>query len=308
MASYVEVTNPMGSGEWASIEVNNDGGAIVRAGVSSHGQGLGTAFVMLASERTGIPIERMEYRQSDTDEIPRGGGTGGSRSLQVGGSAVAGATDLLVETARKLAADQLEANVDDVVLDVDNGHFHVVGTPAKTVGWAEIARAQEEPLSEEFDFKPGGATFPFGAHLAVVEVDRDTGHVTVQRLVAVDDCGVIVNPLLADGQVHGGLAQGIAQALLEEVRFDELGNPLTSNLADYGMISAAELPSFERHPMETPTPRNPLGAKGIGESGTIGSTPAVQNAVVDALSHLGVRHLDMPFTAERVWRAINAGS
>ncbi|MEO5841989.1 MAG: xanthine dehydrogenase family protein molybdopterin-binding subunit [Acidimicrobiales bacterium] len=308
LASYVEVTNPMGSGEWASFEVKNDGGAIVRSGVSSHGQGLGTAFVMLASERTGIPIERMEYHQSDTDEIPRGGGTGGSRSLQVGGSAVAGATDLVVETARKLAADQLEANVDDVVLDLDNGNFHVVGTPAKAVGWAEIASAQDAPLVEEFDFKPGGATFPFGAHVAVVEVDRDTGHVTVQRLVAVDDCGVIVNPLLADGQVHGGLAQGIAQALIEEVRYDELGNPLTSNFADYGIISAAELPSFERHPMQTPTPRNPLGAKGIGESGTIGSTPAVQNAVVDALSHLGVRHLDMPFTAERVWRAIISNS
>ncbi|TML12224.1 MAG: xanthine dehydrogenase family protein, partial [Actinobacteria bacterium] len=156
MASYVEVTNPMGSGEWASIEVKNDGGAIVRSGVSAHGQGLGTAFVMLASERTGIPIEQMEYRQSDTDEIPRGGGTGGSRSLQVGGSAVCGATDLLVEHARQLAADQLEANLDDIVLDLDTGNFHVVGTPAKTIGWGEIARAQDEPLSKEFDFKPEG--------------------------------------------------------------------------------------------------------------------------------------------------------
>ena len=308
MASYVEVTNPMGSGEWASVEVKHDGGAIVRAGVSAHGQGLGTAFVMLASERTGIPMEKMEYHQSDTDEIPRGGGTGGSRSLQVGGSAVIGATDLLVEHARQLAADLLEASVDDVVLDLDNGNFHVVGTPAKTVGWAELARAQEAPLSEEFDFKPGGATFPFGAHVAVVEVDRDTGQVIVQRLVAVDDCGTIVNPLLADGQVHGGLAQGIAQALLEEVRYDESGNPLTGNFADYAIVSAAELPSFERHPMQTPTPRNPIGAKGIGESGTIGSTPAVQNAVVDALSHLGIRHLDMPFTAERVWRAIESAN
>jgi carbon-monoxide dehydrogenase large subunit len=263
---------------------------------------------MLASERTGIPMDRMEYHQSDTDEIPRGGGTGGSRSLQVGGSAVIGATDLLVEHARQLAADLLEASVDDVVLDLDSGNFHVVGTPAKTVGWAELARAQEEPLSEEFDFTPGGATFPFGAHVAIVEVDRDTGQVTVQRLVAVDDCGTIVNPLLADGQVHGGLAQGIAQALLEEVRYDESGNPLTGNFADYAIVSAAELPSFERHPMQTPTPRNPIGAKGIGESGTIGSTPAVQNAVVDALSHLGIRHLDMPFTAERVWRAIESAN
>jgi carbon-monoxide dehydrogenase large subunit len=251
-------------------------------------------------------MDRMEYHQSDTDEIPRGGGTGGSRSLQVGGSAVIGATDLLVEHAKQLAADLLEASVDDVVLDLDNGNFHVVGTPAKTVGWAELANAQEEPLSEEFDFKPGGATFPFGAHVAVVEIDRDTGRVTVQRLVAVDDCGTIVNPLLADGQVHGGLAQGIAQALLEEVRYDDDGNPLTANFADYAIVSAAELPSFERHPMQTPTPRNPIGAKGIGESGTIGSTPAVQNAVVDALSHLGVRHLDMPFTSERVWRAITS--
>jgi aerobic carbon-monoxide dehydrogenase large subunit len=273
--------------------------------VSAHGQGLGTAFVMLASERTGIPIDRIEYRQSDTDEIPRGGGTGGSRSLQVGGSAVCGATEKLVETARQLAADQLEANVDDVVLDLDSGRYHVKGTPAKAVSWAELAQAQTEPLSEEFDFKPAGATFPFGAHVAVVEVDRETGHVTVQRLVAVDDCGTIVNPLLADGQVHGGIAQGIAQALLEEVRYDELGNPLTANLADYACISAAELPSFERHPMETPTPRNPIGAKGIGESGTIGSTPAVQNAVVDALAHLGVRHVDMPFTSERIWRVLN---
>jgi len=150
------------------------------------------------------------------------------------------------------------------------------------------------------------ASFPFGAHVAVVEVDQETGGVRLKRLIAVDDCGVIVNPLLADGQVHGGLGAGAAQALLEEVRFDADGNPLTSNFADYAVISAAELPLFERVPMETPTPLNPIGAKGIGESGTVGATPAVQNAVIDALAHLGVTHIDMPCTPERVWRAISA--
>jgi carbon-monoxide dehydrogenase large subunit len=157
----------------------------------------------------------------------------------------------------------------------------------------------------DHDSAPAGPTFPFGAHVAVVEVDADTGRVELQRLVAVDDAGRILNPLLAEGQVHGGLAQGAAQALLEEVRYDSDGNPLTANLADYAMISFTELPSFELIHMETPTPVNPLGAKGIGESGTIGSTPAVQSAVVDALSHLGIRHVDMPTTPERVWRAIS---
>jgi aerobic carbon-monoxide dehydrogenase large subunit len=156
------------------------------------------------------------------------------------------------------------------------------------------------------DFKASSATFPFGAHLAVVEVDTETGRVELVRFVAVDDAGRILNPLLAEGQRHGGIAQGAAQALMEEVRFDPDGNPVTSNLADYAAISAAELPSFELVPMETPTPVNPLGAKGIGESGTIGSTPAVQSAVVDAVSHLGIRHIDIPCTPERVWRAIRS--
>lgn len=160
-------------------------------------------------------------------------------------------------------------------------------------------------LAAEVDFTPPGPTFPFGAHLVVVEVDTETGEVWVRRVLAVDDAGRIVAPALAEGQVHGGLAQGVAQALLEEVRYDDDGNPLTSTLADYAMISAAELPSFELIHMETPTPLNELGAKGIGESGSIGSTPAVQNAVVDALAHLGVRHLDLPTTPERIWRAVS---
>jgi carbon-monoxide dehydrogenase large subunit len=310
VAVYVEITNPDGGGEFGSIEVHDDGRAIVRTGTSSHGQGHETAFAMVASDITGIPIERIEVHHGDTDEIKWGGGTGGSRSLQAGGSAVQRASQDLVELAREKAANLLEAAVEDVVLDTGDGEFHVSGAPgARRVGWGEVAAAEpSRSLFAEFDFTPGGATFPFGAHVAVVEIDAETGRVEVVRFVAVDDAGRVINPLLLEGQIHGGLAGGIGQALMEEFRYDEDGNPLTATLADYGILSAAELPSFEVHEMETPTDRNPLGAKGIGESGTIGSTPAVQNAVCDALAHLGVRHVDMPFTAERVWRAIHAAA
>jgi carbon-monoxide dehydrogenase large subunit len=186
--------------------------------------------------------------------------------------------------------------------------FHVSGTPAIAKSWADLATAAKGDggLSQESRFNAEGASFPFGAHVAVVEVDTETGKVRHLRHVALDDAGRVLNPLLLEGQIHGGVAQGTAQALLEEVRYDSDGNPITSNLADYAFISAAELPSFEVVHMETPTYLNPLGAKGIGESGTIGSTPAVQSAVVDAVSHLGVKHIDMPTTSERVWTAIMA--
>jgi carbon-monoxide dehydrogenase large subunit len=305
LSTYVEITNPIGAGEYGGFEVHPDGTATLRTGSSPHGQGHATSFRMIVSEATGIPLDRIEFVYGDTDRVPRGGGTGGSRSVQAGGSAARLAADQVVELARQRAADLLEANVDDVVIDRANGRFHVAGTPTRALSWADVA-ADGAPLASEVDFQPEGSTFPFGAHVAVVEVDTDTGRVTVQRLVAVDDAGTIINPLLLEGQVHGGLASGIAQALMEEIRYDRDGNPLTSNFADYAIISAPELPSFEVHEMVTPTPRNPLGAKGIGESGTIGATPAVQNAVVDALAPLGIRHLDMPFTPERVWRAISA--
>jgi carbon-monoxide dehydrogenase large subunit len=212
-----------------------------------------------------------------------------------------------VAKAKEIAARLLEANVDDIVLDAETGAFHVAGTPAVSKSWAEVAAAAKDDggLSEETTFA-SSPTFPFGAHLAVVEVDTETGKVRHLRQVACDDAGRILNPLLLEGQIHGGIAQGAAQALLEEFRYDESGNPVTSNLADYAFISAAELPSFEVVHMETPTPLNPLGAKGIGESGTIGSTPAVHSAVIDALLPLGVRHLDMPATPQRVWEAIQA--
>jgi carbon-monoxide dehydrogenase large subunit len=308
VSCYVEITGGVPPfGDDARIDVRPDGHAVVHTGTSPHGQGHVTAWAMIASSETGIPIEDIDVVWGDTDVVPAGGGTMGSRSLQQGGAAVHQAAVELVANAKELAAKLLEADVADVVLDTERGAFHVAGTPAVTKSWGEVAAASgEEVMSVHTTFRTAGPTFPFGAHLAVVEVDTETGQVRLVRHVACDDAGRVVNPLILEGQVHGGIAQGAAQALLEEFRYDADGNPITGNLADYAFISAAELPSFERVVMETPTPLNPLGAKGIGESGTIGSTPAVQSAVVDAVSHLGVTHVDMPTTAERVWRAIQA--
>jgi carbon-monoxide dehydrogenase large subunit len=303
LSSYVEITNGDGSGEFGSIELTADGGALVRIGTSPHGQGHHTAFAMIASDITGIPFERIEVRHGDTDDVPRGGGTGGSRSLQAGGTAVYRASEDLVRAARERAAELLEANPDDIVLDTGRGAFHVAGTPTINRTWADVAVAAPG-LRADVDTERAAGSFPFGTHIAVVEVDRETGAVDLVRHVACDDAGTIINPVLFDGQVHGGVAAGVSQALFEHFVYDADGNPLTTNLADYAVPAASELPSFERVPMETPTPLNPLGAKGIGEAGTIGATPAVQNAVVDALAHLGVRHIDLPCTPERVWRAL----
>ncbi len=307
LSTYVEITNPMGNQEYGSVEVNPDGTALVLTGSSSHGQGHHTTFAQLASGQTGIPIDKITVRHGDTAEVPRGSGTGGSKSLQLGGSAVLQASDAVVDLAKAGAADLLEANPSDITLNNENGEFHVVGTPAVSVAWQLIASTlskRDERLHAEIDFKPAGATFPFGAHLCVVEVEAATGSVKVRRFIACDDAGVIVNPMLVEGQVHGGIAAGVGHALYEEFVYDESGNPITSNFMDYAFPSAAEFGMFERIPMETPTPRNPLGAKGIGESGTIGSTPAVQNAVVDALSHLGITHIELPATPQRVWKAM----
>ncbi len=307
-SAYVEIANPMSSPEFGSVEIQPDGSAIVLTGSSSHGQGHHTAFAQLTAELTGIDLDQIEVRHGDTAEVPRGGGTGGSKSLQAGGSAVWKATEAVVERAKDIAAQLLEADAADIVLDTDNGLFAVAGTPAISKSWSDVARHEVENtnvlLRAETDFQPPGATFPFGVHLSVVEVDRDTGNVTIARHIACDDAGIMVNPLIVEGQVHGGIASGIAQALMEEFVYDDDGNPQTANFAEYALVSAAELPTFERIPQETPTPRNPLGAKGVGESGTIGATPAVQNAVIDALAHLGVQHIDIPVTAERVWQAM----
>jgi carbon-monoxide dehydrogenase large subunit len=212
------------------------------------------------------------------------------------------AADDVLEQARKRAAELLEAGADDVEL-TDDGEFGVTGVPGITLTWAQVASHGDE-LYAGLDFRQEGATFPFGAHVSVVEVDTETGRVTPLRHIAVDDCGRVLNPLLVEGQQHGGLAQGIAQALYEEVVFDPDGQPLTATLADYRMPTAADLITFETANTETPTPMNPLGAKGIGESATVGATPAVQNAVIDALRPFGVRHLDLPCSPQRVWAAL----
>jgi carbon-monoxide dehydrogenase large subunit len=303
VSTYVEVT-AFGGGEYGTVELRPDGGARVLTGSSPYGQGHHTSWSQIVSLRTGIPMNRIEVVHGDTDVVPEGGLTGGSRSVQLAGSSVYEATNRLVELAQQRAADLLEADPADVVLE--EGRFHVKGSATPSASWADVAATvgEAEPLRGASDFSQTGATFPFGSHVAVVEVDADTGKATLLRLVACDDAGRLLNPLLAAGQVHGGLAQGAAQALFEEVVYDEDGNPLTTTFADYSIVSAADLPSFERVEMETPTPLNPLGAKGLGESGTIGSTPAVQSAVIDAVRHLGVTHIDMPCTPQRVWDAI----
>jgi carbon-monoxide dehydrogenase large subunit len=225
--------------------------------------------------------------------------------VQIVGAAAQSAVQQLVERSRVLAADLLEAAPADVVFEPARGVFSVVGTPARALAWSDLARSSSETLIGESTHQHAAPTFPFGAHAAVVEVDLDTGGVELRRIVVVDDAGVLINPLLAEGQIHGGLAMGIAQALSEGLVIDADGNVRNGTFAEYGILSAAELPSYELVVMETPAPFNPLGAKGVGESGTVGATPAVQSAVIDALAHLGVRHVDMPCTPERVWQAIN---
>jgi aerobic carbon-monoxide dehydrogenase large subunit len=314
LSAYVEVTAPVGLHvEWGACEVHDDGTATISAGTSVHGQGHHTAFAMLASEVLGIPMDKIKFVNSDTKAVPRGSGTLGSRSLQTAGSAIYTASEGVLDRAKQIAAHMLEASAADI--EVGDGGLQVAGVPAKAVSWGDLAAASNDAsklpdgmeagaLRTELDFDGENSTFPFGAHVSVVEVDTETGGVTMLRHVAVDDCGRILNPMLVRGQQHGGIAQGAAQALYEQVMYDDDGNPITSNLMDYAMPSAAELCSFETSNTQTDSPRNPLGAKGIGESGTIGSTPAIHNAVCDALSHLGVTHVDMPCTAERVWAAI----
>lgn len=309
MSAYIEITNGFAEPEWGGVAITSEGGATVRTGLGPTGQGHQTALAMLVADRLGLPLEAITVEHGDTDLIPRGTGTYGSRSLQAGGAAISGAAIKVLEKAKELVADELEASAADIRLDADRGVFHVAGVPGKTVSWGELATSLDADdrlaeLAMEEDFKPPAPTWPFGAHVAVVEVDTETGKVKLARMVCVDDCGTILNPLLVDGQRHGGIAQGVAQALMEEFAYDEMGNPMTDNFVTYSPISAAELPAFELHAMETPTPVNPLGAKGIGESTTIGSTSAAHNAVVDALVPLGVRDVEMPTTSQRVWRAI----
>ncbi len=308
VSTYVEITNGVDETEFGEVEITADGSAILRTGSFSHGQGHETTFAMIAAEQLGLPLEKITVVKGDTDKVASGTGTYGSKSTQIGGSAARLASAEVVVRAKKLTAEYLEAAESDIVLDPALGLFHPAGSPAQGLSWAELAERAEADgqlveLKAVQEFK-SAPTFPFGCHVAVVEVDIETAQVELLRLIAVDDAGTLINPLVAEGQVHGGVATGVAQALYEKVSYDEDGTPLSSTFLGYAFPSAADLPSWEVVEMVTPTPVNPLGAKGIGESGTIGATPAVQSAVIDALRPYGVTHVEMPANGENVFRAL----
>ena len=317
ISSYVEITAPEGALEFAGVEVGTDGIVTARVGVASLGQGHETSFAQIVGGLLNIPYTDVRVVMQDTAQLPRGAGNGGSRSLQLGGSAVYRAGESVIDKARSIVAFVREAGVEDVVV-FPNGTVGVAGVPDSGLTWAEIATIADDPDELPFDMAPGlaaettfdqgAATFPFGCHVSVVEVDTVTGDVTVLRHIAVDDAGNILNPRMLDGQVHGGIAQGLGQALFEEVQHDADANPLSASLVSYLVPLAPNMPSFELAHTVTPTPLNPLGVKGIGEAATIGSTPAIQNAVIDAVRHLGVDHIDMPLTPHRVWSAIRGAS
>jgi carbon-monoxide dehydrogenase large subunit len=257
-----------------------------------------------------VPFEKVKLVKSDTELVPAGTGTGGSRSMVLGGGAMAVCSEGVKRRALELGAALLEASLAD--LTYERGAVQVVGAPERRVTLAEISQAVREGrvgdgaagLEFEERFQPGKDAVPFGANVAVVSIDPETGRVTLERLISVDDCGVVVNPLIVHGQVAGGLAQGIGEALYERISFDEDGQLLTSSLLDYAMPTAGMVPDYELELTETPSPNNPLGAKGVGESGCVSAPPAIVNAVLDALAPLGIRELDMPLTAERVWQAL----
>jgi carbon-monoxide dehydrogenase large subunit len=306
-----------GAGGWehASVRVLATGKVEVVTGSSAHGQGHETAFSQIVADRLGVAFEDVEIIHGDTQSSPKGLDTYGSRSLVVGGIAIVHAVDKVIDKARVIAAHLLEVSADD--LEFESGSFDVKGSPGSSISFGEVAFAAfvahnlpdgvEPSLDSDATFDPESFSFPHGTHLCAVDVDTETGRTTIRKYVCVDDVGTPINPLIVEGQVHGGLAQGIAQALFEEAVYDDAGNLTTGTFVDYTVPSAADLPSFVTDRTETPSTTNPLGVKGVGEAGTIASTPAVINAVVDALRPFGVNDIRMPATPERVWRAIHDG-
>ncbi|HET7055767.1 MAG TPA: molybdopterin cofactor-binding domain-containing protein, partial [Thermomicrobiales bacterium] len=269
----------------------------------------------MAQQYIGADFDRIVVHHGDTGNTPQGNGTMGSRGLPVGGAALVRSLNKIKEKAAQIAAHMLEAAVDDI--EMVDGKYQVKGVPDRGVSLGDIAgKAYSGDLPDEIEaglettdfFKPADETFPFGTHVSVVEVFPETGEIKLLRHVCVDDCGNIITPFLVTGQVHGGLAQGIGQVILEELHYDDSGELITGTLNDYAVPRAHHFPMFESHHTTTTTPLNPMGAKGIGEAATIGATPAAANAVIDALSHWGIHHLDTPFTPEKIWRAINEAS
>ncbi|MFN8634861.1 MAG: xanthine dehydrogenase family protein molybdopterin-binding subunit [Chloroflexota bacterium] len=310
VATTIEVS-AQGS-EYGSVEIEADGTIVAKTGSSSHGQGHETSFAQVVADRLGVPFKRVKILHGDTATMPRGGGTGGSRSLVVGGSALSKASDAVIEKAVRVASAMLEVSADDLVFV--RGGVHVRGAPEQRLELAEIAAAAKEGvglpegesgLKDESDFSAEVSAIPFAATVVKVSIDRDTGRATIDRMVVVDDIGTVVNPLIVYGQIAGGVTQGIAESLYEHLEWDEDGQPLTATLQDYAVPTAHMVPRYELAMTVTKSPYNPIGAKGVGESGCVSAPPAITNAVMDALSPLGITKLGMPFTSEKLWRAIH---
>jgi aerobic carbon-monoxide dehydrogenase large subunit len=319
VSTYVEIcglgpskTMPAGGWEWGCVRIEISGKVTVITGTTPHGQGQETSFAQIAADRLGVPIEDIVVLRGDTATAHFGRDTYGSRTTSLGGTAIVMSIDKIIEKAKTLAAALLESTPEEI--GFKDGKFFVKGKLTNVLGWAQLASEAylaknlppglEPGLEASSFFEPPNCTFPFGTHIVAVEVDRDTGEVDFVKYVAVDDCGKQVNPLLVEGQVQGGIAQSIGAALMERTVYDENGQLLTGEFMDYAIPHATDIPDFVLGSTETPSPSNPLGIKGVGEAGTIGATPAIGNAIIDALSPLGIRHLDLPFTPERGWRAI----
>ena len=320
LSMYVEVCGvgpsaimPMGGWEHSQVTIERDGRISATTGASPHGQGNETTFAQMLADQFGVPIEHVTIHHGDTAVVKQGVGTFGSRSQAVGGAALHLAGTKVKTKMARFAGAMLEAHEEDLVFE--NGRISVRGAPASGKSFEEVAMFAYRPvplpeglepgLSEEAFFEPTNNTYPFGCHISMLEIDRETGEPTLLKLVAVDDAGHLVNPLIVEGQIHGGLAQGIGQALVEEVVYDDDGQILTGTFMDYAIPRASDLPRFELDATVTPTPLNPLGAKGVGEAGTLGSTPCIVAAAVDALSEFGVTHVDMMLRPEKLWRLIH---
>jgi carbon-monoxide dehydrogenase large subunit len=322
LSMYVEVCGigpsaalPTGGWEYSQVTIERDGRISATTGASPHGQGNETTFAQMLADQFGVPIEHVTILHGDTGVVKQGIGTFGSRSQAVGGTALHMAGAKVKAKMAKFAAALLEAHEDDLVFE--NGTIAVKGAPDSAKAFADVAayayvpvplpEGLEPGLSNEAFFEPSNNTYPFGCHISMVEIDRETGQATLRKLVAVDDAGNLINPLIVEGQIHGGLAQGVGQALIEEVVYDDQGQLVTGSFMDYAMPRATDFPRFELHSTVTPTPVNPLGAKGVGEAGTLGSTPCIVNAVVDALGAFGVTHVDMMLRPEKLWHIIQGG-